>query len=71
MTASTLFRDIVFPKNPFLEKHANFKKLSAIYADDVPEWNRLDHGSCQIMGDKEVWCVYRQYSKKGFFDSIS
>ena len=63
MTASTLFRDIVIPKNPFLEKHAIFKKLSAIYADDVPEWNRLDRGSRQIMGDKEVWCVYRQYSK--------
>ena len=69
--ASTLFRDIILAKNLFLEKHAIFKKLSAIYADDVPEWNQLDRESRVIPRDKEVRCVYRQYSKKGSLDSIS
>jgi len=64
-TASTLFCDIILAKKLFLEKHAIFKKLSAIYADNVPEWNRLDHEARTIPKDKEVRCVYRQYSKKG------
>ena len=70
LLASTLFRDIILAKNLFLEKHAIFKKLSAIYADDVPQWNQLDRESRIIPRDKEVRCVYRQYSKKGLLDSI-
>jgi hypothetical protein len=46
-------------------------KLSAIYSDSVPLWNKLDRESRVIPGDNEVRCVYRQYSKKGSFDSIS
>ncbi|KIM36002.1 hypothetical protein M413DRAFT_20657 [Hebeloma cylindrosporum] len=61
--ASTLFREIILSKNLFLEKHTIFKKLSAIYAENVPEWNKLDRHS-RIVRNKEVQCVYRQYSKK-------
>ena len=65
--ASTLFHDITLAKNLFVEKHAVFKTLCAIYAGSVSEWNKLDRSARAISADKEVRCVYRQYSKKGLY----
>ncbi|KAF8955089.1 hypothetical protein BDZ97DRAFT_1968746 [Flammula alnicola] len=61
--AATLYNEVERAKELFLEKHATFKTLCALYADKVTMWNQMDRRP-RMGDDREVQSVYRQNEKK-------